>query len=229
MTTDSLTDKTIVLDMDSTLICTIGDGSDISRILREKYTQEYNSLVDKGVIIPSTLVQYGGSGKAYHNDVIKRPGVDQFLNFCKKVFKCVILWSAGQPSYVFDVVKHVLDPDNEGVFDHIYTSKDIVHETWKDSTFPTKPLKLIQKNFPDSLLENTIIVDDLVCNFAPNPLNGVLIPAFSPKLQDILTVAKLGVLDNMCDDYSLLALLHFLSDADFLCIEDVRDYDLKFF
>lgn len=242
----SLTNKTIVLDMDLTLLCTIGDGSDLSHKMRTNYRSAYDVMMERGIIIPTTLIQYGGSGKAMHNDVVKRPGVDEFLTFCKTVFQHVILWSAGQASYVYDTVKLVLDPTNAGIFDHIYTAQDIVHESINSGNFPdsvfannlksmgfsvfsTKPIEKITLRFPDVTLERTVIVDDLICNFLPNPNNGVLIPPFSPQLGQILINAKGGQLDNMSEDYYLFSLLHFFADEEFLSCKDVRDYNLKFF
>lgn len=234
-----LTNKTIVLDMDLTLICTIGDGSDLSQRMRVSHRSAYEALMKKGVLVPSTLTQFGGSGRAMHNDVVKRPGVDAFLVFCRYVFQHVILWSAGQASYVYDVVRHVLDPNNSRVFDHVYTAQDIVHCTVRPDghcektkghmSFSTKPIEKLSELFPDVTLKSTVIVDDLPCNFFPNPRNGILIPPFSPQLQQMLADANSGALGNMSDDYYLFKLLHYLADDAFLKIEDVRDYELNFF
>lgn len=234
---DSLTDKTIVLDMDLTLICTIGDGSDISHKLRTSYTTVYGMLVKKGVVVPTTLTQFGGSGIAVHNDVVKRPGVDEFLLFCRIVFKNVILWSAGQANYVYDTVKLVLDPQGKGIFDHVYTANDVVKysadrtllRTMGPVTFSAKPLTKIADIFPDATLDKTILVDDLQCNFIPNPRNGVLIPPFSPNLGEILSNAHASPLDNMARDTYLFSLIHFLADDGFINAQDVRQYDLRFF
>ena len=259
----SLTNKTIVLDMDLTLICTIGDGSDLSQRMRMNHRGAYETLIRKGVLVPTTLTQFGGSGRAVHNDVIKRPGVDSFLQFCRQVFKHVILWSAGQPSYVYDVVKIVIDPDNRNIFDHVYTSQDVVHQTVGPDTidammsgnantaktsgsaayaatlrasgyvsFSTKPISFLATDFPDATLESTVVVDDLPCNFIPNPSNGILIPPFSPQLAQLLANAsgpKSGAMDTVCGDYCLFRLLHYFADDEFLHAEDVRKYDLAFF
>lgn len=259
----ALTDKTIVLDMDLTLICTIGDGSDLSQRMRISHRGAYEALVRKGVIVPTTLTQFGGSGRAVHNDVIKRPGMDQFLSFCKQVFKHVILWSAGQASYVYDVVKLVIDPMDIGIFDHIYTANDVINCSVGPETvdammtgdadceqsqgsaayaaslrasgfvsFSTKPIKNLNSKFPAANLSSTIIVDDLPCNFLPNPRNGILIPPFSPNLKQILANAVgplSGPLNPMSGDYCLFRLLHYFADDDFLKADDVRQCDLKFF
>ncbi len=235
----ALTDKTIVLDMDLTLLCTIGDGSDLSQRMRSSHRETYDVLVKKGVIVPTTLTQFGGSGTASHNDVVKRPGVDELLTFCRAVFKNVILWSAGQANYVYDTVKLVLDPHGRGIFDHVFTAHDVSrHVVDLDNRyvrsagptiFTTKPLKKITELFPDATLEKTVIVDDLQCNFIPNPRNGILIPPFSPQLSQLLNYAQAGPLDNISGDYSLFSLIHFFADDEFIEIKDVRDYDLRFF
>jgi hypothetical protein len=239
----SLTNKTIVLDMDLTLICTIGDGSDISQRIRTNYREAYDLLRKKGVIVPTTLTQFGGSGKAMHNDVVKRPGVEEFLAFCRTVFRRVILWSAGQASYVYDTVRLVLDSSERGLFDHIYTAQDIVHRDIEEengpfaehlrrsgfTNFSTKPIEKISEKFPEVTLERTIIVDDLPCNFMPNPRNGILIPPFSPQLAQIVANATASQLDNMSGDHCLFSLLHFLADDAFLQSPDVRTYNLNFF
>lgn len=112
--------------MDLTLISAIGDGSQLSRSMRTNHAKEYDQLVSMGIIVPTMLMQYGGTGRALHNDIVKRPGLDPFLSFCRAMFSRVILWSAGQPGYVYDTVKNVLDPDNKGLFDHVYTLNDVV-------------------------------------------------------------------------------------------------------
>lgn len=238
-----LTNKTIILDMDLTLICTIGDGSDMSERMRTDHRAAYNALVHKGAIVPSSLVYFGGSGRAVHNDIVKRPGVDAFLTFCRYVFKHVILWSAGQANYVYDVVKYVLDPNGIGIFDHIYTAHDIVHRRTSTADNPllsslrasgyvscsTKPIEKLTEKFPDVTLKSTIIIDDLPCNFLPNPKNGILIPPFSPQIEQMVANAGAEPLDNMSDDYCLFKLLHYLADNEFLSATDVRDCKLDFF
>lgn len=229
----SLTDKTIVLDMDLTLICTIGDGSDLSQRMRTNHKKAYDILKKRGSVVPTTLTQFGGSGKAVCNDVVKRPGLNEFLSFCRNTFKNVILWSAGQPSYVYDTVRLVIDTGGN-TFDHIYTAQDVVSSAVAISSnsnsytyVPTKPLELITKNFPDANLDNMVIIDDLRPNFIPNPRNGIWIPPFSPDIDDLISHAEED--DNICGDFYLYRLIHYLADEDFLKSTDVRDYDLDFF
>lgn len=242
-----LTNKTIVLDMDLTLLCTIGDGSDLSQNIRTNYPDAYRNLVKRGIIVPTTLTQFGGSGKATHNDVIRRPGVEEFLTFCRMTFRHVFLWSAGQASYVYDTARLVLDPNEKGFFDHVYTAQDIVHSSVDETdyegtedflehlrqigftTFSTKPLDKIISQYPDVSIDRVVIVDDLICNFLPNQKNGILIPPFSPKLPQIVATATASPLDNMAGDHVLFSLIHFFADDAFLNSNDVRDYDLKFF
>lgn len=242
-----LTNKTIVLDMDLTLLCTIGDGSDISSKIRTNYPEAYEILVKRGIIVPTVLNQFGGSGKASHNDVIRRPGVEEFLTFCRMAFKHVFLWSAGQASYVYDTVRLVLDPKDRGYFDHVYTAQDILHTSIDEmdiegsddfldklkkmgfTTFTTKPLDKIVSQYSDVSLDRIVIVDDLICNFSHNPNNGVLIPPFSPKIPQIIATASASPLENMANDHVLFSLIHFFADDAFMNSPDVRQYDLQFF
>jgi len=238
--------KNIVLDLDSTLICSFLDTDHVMRTMKCKYGEKLNSLVNSGQISQITVPNFGGSGTSTVYHVVKRPGLTKFLNFCSQNFDNVIVWSAGHPRYVNEIVR-ILDKD-ETIFTSIYTSNHTVmyvRDRYKNSMVPlepgismqscpdivysSKPLKKITIDHPEVTLNNTVIVDDLSCNFGlDNPKNGILIPSFKPTVEDLLfeSEKKLQVIGN---DLTLFKLIHYFSDDAFSCIENVRNYDLKFF
>lgn len=243
----TLTDKTIVLDMDLTLISAIGDDLPLSKIMKSKYRGDYNKLIQNKVINPIIMVNYAGSGITIQNDIVRRPGVNQFLAFCRMTFKNVILWSAGQAPYVHAVVNNVLDPMGK-LFDEVMTYNDVETYTFtpesrhlmKMTSMPvfgsvvsTKPLVKIYDKILGCSSENTVIVDDIACNFLPNPRNGILIPPFNPDLEDLIHCSdKLNsskLISTISSDLCLYRLIHYLSDQDFLDSQDVKHNDLGFF
>jgi hypothetical protein len=93
----------------------------------------------------------------------------------------------------------------------------------------SKPLQKISEDHPEINLTNTVLVDDLPCNFGlDNPKNGILIPPFKPNTDDLLfeNDKRFRVIGN---DLCLFRLIHYLSDDGFSDVKDVRDYDLTFF
>lgn len=238
--------KNIVLDLDSTLICSFLDTDSMMKTMRLKHSDKLDSLMKRECIVPINVPNFGGSATNTVYNIVKRPGLSSFLAFCKENFENTIVWSAGHPRYVMEIVK-ILDPD-EQIFRSIYTSNQTViyvQDRLKNKIVPiesgldahscpdvvlsSKPLSKITVDNPNINLTNTIIVDDLLCNFElPNPKNGVLIPPFKPNVEDVMMDNE-KTLRVIADDLCLYRLVHFLSDDAFEEIADVRDYDLSFF
>ena len=107
--------------------------------------------------------------------------LQEFLEYCFRRFKYVIIWSAGQRDYVNKHIQHVFSslpsPHLVWHFDHCGQSPDSY----------TKPLAKLTSALPDLDVSKTFIVDDRAGNFTSvNPENGILMHEFSCHTQGCL-------------------------------------------
>jgi len=108
---------------------------------------------------------------------ITRPFAKEFVGFCRKFFKTVIIWSAGEKEYVHNIVKFLfrdIDPP-----DLIYTRNDCMFVKKEPKL---KPLSKLIQNEPQLNLKEatTLFIDDREHTFVKNPDNAIHIPEFSP-------------------------------------------------
>lgn len=210
----SITEKCVVLDLDQTLIAT---------------QERIASLMELGILsnpelIPLrnrtyylTIEDLGkpGIGTKYDFWGITRPHTLEFLIFCFSYFKIVAVWSAGQRPYVEAIVDYIFKdlPQPHVIFTH----DDVVSGP---QSHIVKPLiKMIESN--DVLrrnmsLQNTLAIDDNSMTLYYNENNGVLIPAYDPKLN----VNALGR-----DDPTLLQLKYWLLQPEVVNSTDVTVLD----
>ncbi len=242
-----MSNKNIILDIDNTLLCSFQENEHLIVTLNKLYPGRLDQLIQEGYVVKIQMPNFGGSGGVNVYYAFKRPGLDQFLTFCRKNFKNTFIWSAGHPRYVNEITK-ILDKD-ETIFKHIYTSNHVVKyvkDNYRDVIVPlepgvdmrycpdivmtSKPIVKIEYDYPTEVsLKNTVIVDDLACNFElDNSKNGILIPTFKPSVYDAINVNE-SLLRVLSNDLCLYRLIHYLSDDEFEDIHDVRDYDLGFF
>jgi hypothetical protein len=109
-----LTDKTIMLDLDSTLIYTSDNFDNYSKL--ELYSNPKNidlrDRIYKFDIID--VVEKPGTGVRSSMWGILRPHVYEFLYFCFDYFSNVIVWSAGQLRYVHAICDVLfIDPEKQ--------------------------------------------------------------------------------------------------------------------
>lgn len=138
----SYTNKTIVLDLDNTLVVS---------------TKEHINNYD-------FKISFDGNTDTYY--IRTRDHCLEFVDFCFKYFKEVIVWSAATLDYVNSIVDNIFKSRKP---DRIYSRNDIVHE---DGSY-TKPLSKILFDITD-----VYIIDDNIGNFKYNMNNGILIPPF---------------------------------------------------
>jgi TFIIF-interacting CTD phosphatase-like protein len=167
----SLTDWTIVLDIDETLVHTEEDteGPDVEIKTDPILVEDlYDIHLDKG-----TYKMWG----------TKRPHLDEFLLFCFTYFKNVCVWSAGQTDYVHAVVKKIFRDFRAP--DIIYTFDQCVQNERGDW------IKPLEKFFDDKNVQakgivpsKTYIIDDRDYTFERNVDNGIQIPEYAPDSAD---------------------------------------------
>lgn len=175
---ESITDMTVVLDLDSTLIST-QDSFDSFKNLGIMSNPKLMELKRRCYCIK--LKDKESEGSRYDFWGIKRHFLDEFLLFCFNYFKYVIVWSAGQKNYVDaivnDIFKNLRKP-------HLVLSYDDIDLDEEKNIY--KPLtKLLQYDFciKHKINPNTVIfVDDNDSTFVYNKKNAIYIPAFEPEL-----------------------------------------------
>lgn len=207
-----MTDKSIVLDLDETLVRTM---------------ERISSLVDLGILDKPELmdlrkriylVSLDSGDKSIKMWGIMRPYLREFLVFCFAYFKVVAVWSAGTREYVHEVVRKIFS----GVgLPHIIMTRDDVTMSGKETR---KPLSRIISSAPvfkkHMSLATTFILEDRFTSYnSTDPGNGILIPGYSPPP----TVERLRAID-----ISLKQLMAWLKRKDVMASDDVRKLDKGF-
>ena len=170
------TKKCVVLDLDNTLLCSFSTN---------KIPLPTQALTDPKLI--------GLRGRLYSGTVmteekiprpseywgVKRPHLEEFLDFCFQYFEIVAVWTAGITSYAKAICKVIFGTRQPHV---IFSQSQTVFDELGDSY---KPLtKMIDSNPALTRmmsLANTVIVDDNITNFFYNTENGILIPKYEPN------------------------------------------------
>lgn len=171
----SITQHTIVLDLDETLVHTFTDIElakefgifDDPELRSRSYTME---LVD-------VSLEKGTGQKIFLWGVV-RPHVKEFLAFCFSYFKIVGVWSAGKKDYVEMVVELLfrdIKPPN-----FVYTYDDCV----KEGENYYKPLHKLFKEMNLNLYikpGNIFMLDDRLDVCKHNPQNVIVAQPYSPN------------------------------------------------
>lgn len=172
-----LTNKTIVLDLDSTLIRTCDEEENEIFNNLELYTNHRNAKLRSRIYyfevvdVCDTSTSPVGSGQLTKMWGILRPHVYEFLDFCFEYFETVIVWSAGQKRYVHAICDFLFNKIGKQPA-IIYTFEDCII----GQNFIHKPLSKIS-HIP---IENIMALDDNESTFSKNKDNGLHIPAYEP-------------------------------------------------
>lgn len=206
----SITNKCIVLDLDSTLLHTQG-GVDSLEQLKILSDPELLELRQRIYYFTLEELEGPGTGTSYKYWGVSRPHVHEFLLFCFSYFKIVAVWSAGQPKYVEAAVDHLFrDLPRPHV---VFTSEDMESVNVDD---PLKPLQKMIDSDPVLAkymrISNTFAVDDIDTNFTSNPGSGILVPPYRPA-------KKINAMKR--DDPTLLQLKAWLLRPEVVAAEDV--------
>lgn len=204
----SVTDKSIILDMDETLIHSF--ERDISP--GEIDIEDSNNYDIRDRIYFFKYRKFG-SKKII---AVKRPYLDDFIEFCEWYFKYVIIWSAGEDTYVKENCKKIFNGHRKP---WLILTREKCH-----GYDMTKPLKyLIENNLLNNEItyKNAIIVDDRESTFLEdNPENAIHIPQF--------TIPSLSPRDiRTSNDDSLLKIILWLQNGEVLTSSDVRTLDKR--
>lgn len=176
------TDKTLVLDLDHTLICTYEDN------MNGKNLEIYNNkdLYDNFLCDDCPYKSYGIVEGNIVLWGVKRPNLLFFLDFIHKYFENIIVWSAGKKRYV-EKICMLIFKENSYPCPKIIWSRDNCEEIFLDRKYLIKPLsKMVEYtnrvNSPVELdLSKMLILDDTEITFYDNVQNGILIPKYIPS------------------------------------------------
>lgn len=212
----TLTNHCVVLDLDETLVHTFDDPKVFKRLeifsnpnLIDLRRRCYNLYLDD-------VVSTRGMGIKTEISGITRPHLKEFLQFCFRYFRFVIVWSAGQPKYVEAVVDFIFRDLQKPHLVYSYPTCDHV-----DSGYIYKPLTKIINAEPGlssyMSLQNSFIIDNTRSTFANvNPSNGIHIPDYQPTL----TIESLRQ-----DDKALLQIMQWLMKPEVIISPDIRLLD----
>lgn len=171
---DSISDYGIILDLDETLIKSKKFNMDIDEII-------ISNLLLKKRIFEIKLVDCvtpRGKGVIEYMKVLKRPGLDEFLEWCHNYFRVVIVNSAGKERYVEAIVDKIFHKDKHPYLVYHYDQCNM------DKGYAIKSIKSLYKANPE--LENIVpmnkmfALDDNDYTYEENPKNGILIKKYKP-------------------------------------------------
>jgi TFIIF-interacting CTD phosphatase-like protein len=145
---------------------------------------------------------------------IKRPHLDEFLDFCFEHFEKVIVWSAGQRDYVHKLVD-ILFANTVRKPDYIWTYDDIHSD---EEGYVVKPLRKLVENLDDPFInmKTIITIDDTASTFSENMENAIHIPVYKPEP----TMKEI-----MKDERSLIQIMNFLKKKGNIC--NVKNVDFN--
>lgn len=190
-----LTNKDIILDIDNCLAkCFVDDGDPTGRSALSKLMSPSN-IRHRPRFFRIEMRETDETGEELVVDFwgVKRVGLDEFLTFCEKYFRRVIVWSAGSKEYVIDVVAHLFKHHRKPYA--VLTRDDTVQLDKKGYNYH-KPLSVIEKNYPNMIVrKRTLFLDNKGDNFRDNPKNGVTIPDYDPLHSDSYAESDTYLLD----------------------------------
>jgi len=205
------TNKTIVLDLDSTLLHTC-DDMDIWNKL-EIYTNPKNSKLRSRVYYFDLIdvTEKPGSGSKTVLWGVLRPHVYIFLKFCFDYFENVVVWSAGQKKYVHAICDFLFQEfDKQPIIIYSYEDCEI------GSNYIYKRLSKFGNLDEPIHISTLVALDDNESTFSKNKDNALHIPAYEPEF------TYEGILE---DEKALLNVMYWLTAPEVINIADIRKVD----
>ena len=226
-----------MLDLDNTLVKSFGkldkklEKSPSSDVYVDGYQlfndPQYYDIRRRSFTIDITdCVSTHGEGNMYEHLrywVIRRPGCERLLRFCSNVYREVIVWSAGLPSYVNaitrELFKDIHGTSPRGTPSMVLTRDDVTITQEANSHGPgavstiRKPITTILKQRPDLSEADILIIDDRLDTMVFNESNGIVVPQYNPR--------TLSECDSTAD-IALYRLMLYLSRPEVIEAYDVR-------
>jgi hypothetical protein len=219
----ALTGKTIVLDLDQTLVATQDDyevfnNSVSNRDTLAATTHRISMLKSRSYVRHVDDTEERGRGITYNFWGVVRPHTSRFLRFCFSYYKYVIVWSAGKSSYVEAIVQWLF----RGLpAPHFVLTFD--HTTITDEGVIIKPLRYLVNHGRlmgyNIELSSIMALDDNITTFSENPENGFLIAPYEPT--DLLADDR----DDVLEKFMLWLMKQRVIDAP--TVGEISRHDLR--
>jgi Dullard-like phosphatase family protein len=177
----------IVMDIDECMVHSVFrkvDASELKNIVTAKYSHLY--------------CEDGAPFTAFC-----RPGITEYLKTINE-FADVYAFTAALPIYAKSVIKH-LDP-NTTIFKHVWFRDSCTVMLHNDYEFYAKNLsKVFANNYEES---RTLLVDNNIMSFVPQPHNGALVPDFYGDPADNLLPQLASFLELVEKESDVRPILH---------------------
>jgi hypothetical protein len=115
---------------------------------------------------------------------VKRPYLDEFLDYCFQHFTGVAFWSAGGKEYVLGVIEKILHGKKHKpvfIFDRTYCDEIVLRPSGRSDIW--KPLKTAYVHYPKMNSRNTWLIDDNKEYARDDILNWIPVAPFEPDLE----------------------------------------------
>ena len=142
-----------------------------------------NSSYNRGRIYHINVIDGPGPAGNGHIDKMwgsTRPGTADFLRFASRYFRTISVWSAGVYRYVHAICDSIFPIGIRPTI--IFTSEDCI---FGQNGSITKPLSKLWPRLPDAGPHNTLVIDDRSDTFIRNIDNGIHIPPYAPRIDQI--------------------------------------------
>ena len=176
---EKLTKKTLILDLDETLVYVSDvkiENSPLKQIPFEYYVLDEN---ENNINVENQTIEQA------NGYLIVRPGYNKFISEIKKYFDEIFIFTSSQYSYAEEIIKLI---DKNKIISKIYSRKDC--SFYNDIFY--KDLNKINKD-----LSRTIIVDNFPEAYLLQHFNGLPIPPFMGDPNDNELLKLMPILEQL--------------------------------
>ena len=180
---EKLTKKTLILDLDETLVYVSDvkiENSPLKQIPFEYYVLDENeNNINQMINVENQTIEQA------NGYLIVRPGYNKFITEIKKYFDEIFIFTSSQYSYAEEIIKLI---DKNKIISKIYSRKDC--SFYNDIFY--KDLNKIKKD-----LSRTIIVDNFPEAYLLQHFNGLPIPPFMGEPNDNELLKLIPILEQL--------------------------------
>ena len=180
---EKLTKKTLILDLDETLVYVSDvkiENSPLKQIPFEYYVLDENeNNINQMINVENQTIEQA------NGYLIVRPGYNKFITEIKKYFDEIFIFTSSQYSYAEEIIKLI---DKNKIISKIYSRKDC--SFYNDIFY--KDLNKIKKD-----LSRTIIVDNFPEAYLLQHFNGLPIPPFMGDPNDNELLKLIPILEQL--------------------------------
>jgi len=222
---DSAIPKTLILDLDETLVHSWENPSFLDRYRIYEDPQIYRRFHPTGSHqIAYSMFLEMPNGKTNRIWGLHRPHLYEFLSFASQYFDNILVWSAGIRPYVDEIAKQIFlesglkSPKLVWARDNCSNYQGFYHKPISEvvDELASRPYTTFRVD-----PRWTLVVDDKSHTFMQNPQNGVLITPYFPGND---RSDRVPTMDDLLDrsDTALLQLKNWLQLPEIQSAQDIR-------